>query len=231
MKISINDTDQGNSKEEVEGPGGASMPGGEVTPPQDADAELDASIKARIRNAEVEQQQQAGKVEQQTIHAKPSAENPETGLPSDGEDAEKKTDELSETRDQLRQVAADFENFKRQAGRREIEARERAVRGVIEDFLPVLDNFERAVLAAKGTTDIQSLRMGVEFILQQFEEALKNHGVEPIAAQGKSFDPKQHEALEEVESQEKPGTIVDDVQKGYSFKGQILRPSRVRVAK
>ncbi len=138
---------------------------------------------------------------------------------------------VGEGDDRFLQLAADFENFKRQAARRESETRERATRGVIEDLLPVLDNFERALDAAKNARDVESVRVGVEFIAQQLRDALKTHGVEPIQAQGQPFDPLHHEALEEVSNSEHPeGTVVEEAQRGYSFKGQVLRPSLVRVA-
>lgn len=138
--------------------------------------------------------------------------------------------ELAESKAQLVQLAADFENFKRQAARRESEARDRAVRSVIEDLLPILDNFKLAVDAAKNSPDVESVRVGVEFILQMFEEALRNNGVTPIDAKGQSFDPLQHEAIEEIESEEAPGTVVEEAQRGYLYKGNVLRASRVKVA-
>ena len=138
--------------------------------------------------------------------------------------------ELAETKAQLVHLAADFENFKRQAARRESEARDRAVRSLVEDLLPTLDNFKLAVEASRNSSDVESLRIGVEFILQMFEEALRNNGVKPIEAKGKSFDPLQHEALEQVESEEAPGTVVEEAQRGYVYKDQVLRASRVKVA-
>jgi molecular chaperone GrpE len=242
----------------VAGPGGANMPGGAVTPPQNAGEALDASNTERTQTSRVEGQQQAGRIEQQTVNQNPTASDPQHGLPTrspfeseasgvaeaarSSHDGAKKNsdvnspessaqDELAQTKSQLLHLAADFENYKRQAARRETETRERAVRGVLEDLLPVLDNFERAVLAAKNSTDVQSLKVGIEFILQQFEEAIKNQGAEPIEARGQSFDPTRHEALEQIESEEKAGTIVDEVQRGYTYKDRVLRPSRVRVAK
>ena len=128
-------------------------------------------------------------------------------------------------------LAADFENYKRQSARRAGEDSERAARRVFEDLLPVLDNFERALEAARGTGDAESLRVGIEFIAQQLRDALRGHGVEPIQAQGQKFDPLLHDALEEVANSDQPeGTIINEAQRGYSFKGQVLRPSRVRVA-
>ena len=138
---------------------------------------------------------------------------------------------LDEKDEQLLRVIADFENYKRQAARREAEARERAIKGVLEDLLPVLDNFERALEAARNARDVESVRVGVEFIAQQLRDTLKNHGVEPIQAHGHKFDPLHHEALEQVSDSGHPeGTVLEEAQRGYSFKGQVLRPSRVRVA-
>jgi len=280
MKIPINDKSEnqtnnqgadslGVTEREVAGPSGATMPGGEVTPHQDAGAALDEANAERTQGQRMEEAQQAGEVGEQREHGAPFAGDPENGLPvetvesessgatdsaasgsnsgfgSDSDENAKKNsdvngsgasestpeDELSQAKNQLVQLTADFENYKRQAQRREQETRERAVRSVVEDLLPVLDNFERAVQAAQSTSDVQSLKVGVEFILQQFQESLKSHGVEPMEVKGQTFDPKKHDAIEEVESSEKPGTIVEDVQRGYVYKGNIIRPSRVRVAK
>jgi molecular chaperone GrpE len=140
--------------------------------------------------------------------------------------------ELDETKDRLLRLAADFENYKRQAARRESESKERAVKNVLTDLLPVLDNFERAVHASSSSQDIQNLKIGVEFILQQLHEVLRSHGVEPIEAAGQKFDPQFHEAQEEVPSEEhESGTILDETQRGYRYKDQVLRPTIVKVAK
>lgn len=161
-------------------------------------------------------------MENEELHEAEDAENTDTH-------SELET-ELAATKAALLQMAADFENFKRQAARRESEARERAVRSVVEDLLPVLDNFERAVEAATNATDVESLRVGIGFILQMFQEALRNNGVTPIEAKGQNFDPLQHEAIAQIESDEAPGTIVEEAQRGYVYKGQVLRASLVKVA-
>lgn len=137
----------------------------------------------------------------------------------------------TENDERFLRAVAELENFKRQAARREQEARERASRNVIEDLLPVLDNFERALEAARTAKDVEGVRTGIEFIAQQLRDALKGHGVESIESLGQKFDPLKHDALEEVAGSEHPeGTILSEAQRGYTFKGQILRPSRVRVA-
>lgn len=237
------------------------------TEPQDAGQALDENLAQRDAEQKVWQQQHSGEIGAQTVDLKPSAGNPEGGLPenptggennggsaasaTEGDDAvQKKSDLDSATREAVQaasneetvragmehdekflRLAADFENYKRQAGRRENESRERAARNVIEDLLPVLDNFERALDAARTSSDTESLKMGIEFIAQQFRDALKNHGVEAIEAKGKPFDPLLHDALEEVADSGSPaGTVIDEAQRGYSFRGQVLRPARVRVA-
>ena len=142
------------------------------------------------------------------------------------------SEDLAQTKAALLQMAADFENYKRSAARRESEVKDRAVRSVVEDLLPVLDNFQRAVDASLAATDVASLRIGVEFILQMFQNALHNHGVTPIDAHGKPFDPMQHEALDQVEVEgHAPGTVVEEFQRGYTYKGQVLRASSVKVAR
>lgn len=244
----MNSNNQDNN--EIAGPGGSNLTGGDVTDHQDASSAMDESVETQVKSEEMEEAQQAGEVEQQTQHSAPFAGNPEDGLemnnsPSDNQknevdDAKKNSednpneslDELTEAKNRLLQLAADFENYKRQSVRREQEVRERAARNIIEDLLPVLDNFERAAQAANTATDVNSLRIGVQFILQQLQETLKTHGVEPIEAAGQAFDPLHHEALEEIDSDEhESGLVVDDVQRGYIYKGQVLRPSHVRVAK
>lgn len=243
MRIEINEKDQEETKgveeTEVAGPGGADLTGGEVTPPQDAAAESKESNQVRIEDTKMEERQQEGKVEMQRENEPPPSEvgeeeNDASKKKSDDGKEEVSKEEVSEEeklRNQLLHLAADFENYKRQTVRREQEVRERAVRGLLEELFPVLDNFERAVLAAEKTNDVQSLKIGVEYILQQFQEALKNNGAEPIEALGKPFDPALHDAVEESESEEKPGTVIEDQLRGYLFNGQVLRPSRVRVAK
>ncbi len=257
----------GNRADEMAGPAGADLTGGEITAPQDADEVLQRKMDDNNAWREMEQMQQEGEVEVHRHDLKPSPSNPEEGLPenptgkentgganesategdaSNGDASSTQVDSpgatagevsratmggTSEADDRFLRAVADLENFKRQASRRETEARERAVRNVVEDLLPVLDNFERALQAAQNSTDVQSLRTGVEFIAQQFRDALKNHGVEPIQAEGQHFDPLRHEALEQVSGSDQPeGTIIAEAQRGYSFKGQVIRPSRVRVA-
>ncbi len=139
--------------------------------------------------------------------------------------------ELEKTKAQLLQVSADFENFKRAALRRETETRERAVKRTLEDLLPVFDNFERAVQATENAKDVETLRIGMNFIAQQLEETLKTQGITIIQSKGQLFDPNQHEAIEEIaDSGEPSGTILQEASRGYLYRDQVMRPARVKVA-
>ncbi len=139
--------------------------------------------------------------------------------------------ELEKTKAQLLQVSADFENFKRAALRRETETRERAVKRTFEDLLPVFDNFDRAVQATTNAKDVETLRIGMTFIAQQLDEALKSQGITIVQSKGQMFDPNQHEAIEEIEGSEEPaGTILEEASRGYLYRDQVLRPARVKVA-
>lgn len=248
----------GSLAEEVAGPGGADVIGGDLTPAQDAGQAMQENLDQRSAEQEIGRQQQGGEVETQTKDLKPHPSHPAEGLPSSptgsentGGANEGTSEEAAASAgdaamgasasdvaragadhdDRFLQLAADFENYKRQVTRREKEVRERAILSVLEDILPVLDNFELAVTHAKNAKDLDSVRIGVEHILQQLRNTLKSHGVEPLEAAGQKFDPLRHEALEEVAGSGAPeGTVVTETQRGYAFKGQVLRPSRVRVS-
>jgi len=118
---------------------------------------------------------------------------------------------------------ADFINARRE----EEKQREKTVRlanqMLIYELLTVLDSFD---LALK-----QSENKGYQLIKKQLDDTLKKNGLEPIDCLGKKFDPSLHEAAEEVQSREKSGTIINEIQKGYLLNGEVLRPSRVKVAK
>jgi molecular chaperone GrpE len=186
--------------------------------------------ETQIGDMETEQQESLNE-EQGTVSSSPETVGENNAEASVTEDTETVESVKAEYEDRLLRLAAEFENYKRLAARRESDARERAVRGVFEDLLPVLDNFDRAVQAAQNATSVDSLRVGVTYILQQLEDSLRGHGIEPIPAAGQPFDPLRHDALEEIaDTGEQAGTVIEEVQRGYVYKGQVLRPARVKVA-
>ena len=99
---------------------------------------------------------------------------------------------------------------------------------MVRDLLPILDDFERA-LKIEGA--VRNMRRGIEMIYNRMYETLKKMGLEPIDSDGKAFDPNLHQAVERVETKDSPdGSILSEFQRGYIFKGKLLRPTMVKVA-
>ncbi len=145
---------------------------------------------------------------------------------------EEKEKTKEEYLDYLKRLQADFDNFRKRVDKEKREIIQRANEELIEKFLHVLDNLERAEDAAKKTNDIKSLIEGIDAIIKQFKKILEQEGVTPIKAVGEKFDPNLHHAMAKVETNEYPDeTIVEELQKGYYYKSQVLRPSLVKVAK
>lgn len=125
---------------------------------------------------------------------------------------------------------ADFENFRKRVERERHEESRRVLGHLIQQLLPVLDTFERA-LAAHDDPAYLEYRKGFELIYKQLWESLAKQGLERIQAQGKPFDPHFHEAIERVETDEHAeGAVIDVLQPGYVYHGRVLRPATVRVA-
>jgi molecular chaperone GrpE len=130
--------------------------------------------------------------------------------------------------DRLARAQAEFENARKREAKERADFRDFAVAGAVEQFLPVIDNFQLA-LKAKGSAE--QLRTGVELIVKQMEDVLRALNVQPVEAVGAEFDPRVHEAIEMVEKPDVPDhQVIDEVRRGYRIKDRLLRPAMVRVA-
>jgi molecular chaperone GrpE len=137
--------------------------------------------------------------------------------------------EKEEAQERLLRKHADLENARKRLEREKQEFIRFAGSELIRRLLPVLDNLERA-LDAPGDVD-DSLREGIRLVHQQFLEVLKKEGLEPVEALGRPFDPTLHEAvLREETADGNPDEVIGVLQKGYSFRGRLLRPAMVKVA-
>ena len=165
--------------------------------------------------------------------ADPAANSAEAkALPDAAAISQEEFDRLKAERDslldRLARLQAEFENARKREARERNDFRDYAVAGAIEQFLPVLDNFQ---LALKSTGSTEQLCTGVELIVKQMEEALRSLNVQPVETVGTEFDPRVHEALEMVEKPELPDhQVFDEVRRGYRIKERLLRPALVRVA-
>ena len=157
----------------------------------------------------------------------PPAAAPEAEVLVSRAELEQLKGERDQLLDRLARLQAEFENARKRAERERVEYRDYATGNVVEQFLPVLDNFELA-LKANGTA--AQLRHGVELIVKQMEEVLRQLQVNPIAAVGEPFDPRIHEALGSVEREDLPDQhVAEEIRRGYKLRERLLRPAMVRV--
>ena len=137
---------------------------------------------------------------------------------------------LKDTHDRLLRTAAEFDNFKKRAQKEKEDVQKFGVERLLKDFLPVLDNLERALDHAEQHDPKQVIE-GVKLVQKLFETTLAKHGVTGFSAVGKAFDPSVHEALMQQESDAAPGTVVSEMAKGYKLHDRLVRPAAVVVAK
>jgi len=130
--------------------------------------------------------------------------------------------------DRIARLQAEFENARKRGERERLEFRDYATGNVVEQFLPVLDNFE---LALKSDGNAHQLRSGVALIVKQMEEILKQMQVVPVSTVGEVFDPRVHEALGSVDRDDLPDQhVAEEIRRGYKLRERLLRPALVRVA-
>jgi molecular chaperone GrpE len=138
--------------------------------------------------------------------------------------------ERDELFDRLARLQAEFDNYRKRSQREQEDFRAYAVSEAVKLFLPVLDNFNLALKHKQSSAD--DLRKGIELIRKQFEDALQKLGVQPIDAHGAEFDPRHHEAIEMVHSDEHgDNQVIEELQRGYKMRDRLLRPAMVRVAR
>ena len=132
--------------------------------------------------------------------------------------------------DRLARLQAEFDNYRKRAAKENDNFRDYAVAEAARQLLPVIDNLALAIKNASAKPD--DLRKGVELIHKQLQTALEKMNVQRVPAQGEPFDPRVHEAIEVVESNEVPDHhVLEELQPGYRMKDRLLRPAMVRVAK
>jgi molecular chaperone GrpE len=129
--------------------------------------------------------------------------------------------------DRMARLQAEFDNARKREARERADFRDFAVAGAVEQFLPVLDNFQ---LALKSSGSVEQLRTGVDLIAKQMEEVFRALNVVPVETAGAKFDPRIHEALESVDRTDLPDhQVFDEVRRGYRIRERLLRPALVRV--
>ena len=140
--------------------------------------------------------------------------------------------ELAETKDQLLRGLADFDNYRKRIAREREHMTKCANEDLIRKLLEVIDNIELALEAASDAKDFEGFRQGIDLIYKRLSEILTKEGLCPITCLGEDFDPNYHEAVMAIEAE---GTesekVVEEMQKGYTLDGRVIRPSKVVVSK
>ena len=151
-------------------------------------------------------------------------------------DKEKKKDSreqrIEELTDRLQRLMAEFDNYRKRTEKEKAAMYDMGASATIEKLLPVLDNFERGLASVPEEQKTSSVYVGMDMIYKQMIKVLTDMGVEPIDAAGKEFDPNLHNAVMQTESEELPeNTVAQELQKGYTYKGTVIRHSMVSVVK
>jgi molecular chaperone GrpE len=139
--------------------------------------------------------------------------------------------DLAEIQDLLQRRQAEFENFRKRSEKERGEAYESATMDAVRAMLGVADDFERALKAAREGAGSEAWAQGMDLIYQRLMETLTKMGLEPVVSVGQPFDPNVHHAIQKVEPEGDSADIVlEEFQRGYRFKGRLLRPAMVKVA-
>jgi molecular chaperone GrpE len=154
-----------------------------------------------------------------------------TDVPEDESDLERAQREAAEYLDHLRRLQAEFDNFRKRTLKQQSHAVELAAQPVVARLLEVLDDFDLALMSAEQQPDFEKFRKGVELVYAKLRDALRAEGLERMEAEGKPFDPEQHEALMQTGEGEGELTVADVLRPGYTLKGRVIRPAGVRVHK
>ncbi len=145
------------------------------------------------------------------------------------------TKELQEVQDRHLRLAAEFDNYRKRVMRERAEVVRTAQEGLLLELLPVFDNLERALAAARASAGSsraeEAVIEGVEMTLRLFKGVLEKEGVKEIASVGQPFDPTVHHAVEQVQTNDHPeNTVVEEVLRGYVLDQKVLRPALVKVS-
>lgn len=137
--------------------------------------------------------------------------------------------EAAEYRDHLQRLQAEFENYRKRMTRSQERLVDAEVQRLVQGLLEVLDEFDLALIAAGRQPDFEAFRKGVELVYAKLAETLRAEGLERIDAEGKAFDPNEHEALMQTGDGEGDPHVAEIFRQGYKLRGAVIRPASVRV--
>jgi molecular chaperone GrpE len=158
-------------------------------------------------------------------------ERPPVDGTSAADEIEELKRQLADKNDRLLRALAEADNVRRRAQREREESARYAGEALVRDLIPVLDNLDRALEAARAAGEAPGIVDGVELIRREFLKVLERHGVTRYSGLGQRFDPNQHEAIARIVSVDnEPDTVVGETVPGYSLRGRVIRAAQVAVA-
>ena len=217
-------SEEASSKEEgqesmVESMAGVQPEENEVGETEESEIQLDESEEAAVEESPPETP------EEKISRLEKELDEKEKGLAQ-------KTDEASDNYDQLLRMAAELDNYKKRSSREREEFINYANEELIKELLPVVDSCERAISSAKAAEETGGILEGLELIFKQLYSVLEKRGVTYIEAVDKPFDPNYHEAVMTVSGIDyQDNVVVEELQRGYTLRDRVIRPSMVKVAK
>lgn len=161
-----------------------------------------------------------------------AAENvTEQATASEADETEKLRADLEEMQQKYLYLLSEFENYKRRTAKERLDLFKTASKDLMVELLPVLDDFERGLQAMEVSTDVASVKTGVDLVYNKFKGILSNKGLQPMNAAGTDFDPEFHEAISQAPaaSEADKNKIIAEVEKGYKLNEQVLRYAKVIV--
>ena len=169
------------------------------------------------------------------MKTEPDFEEPVPAAPENTEAASETIDpgaEVEKYKDLALRSRAELDNYRKRVTREREEAIRYANSSLLEDLIPILDNFELGLSAAKSASDPSGIVMGLEMVRKQLEDFLRDHGVDVVDAAGQVFDPNLHDAVAQEASDEvAEGTVLRQMRKGFKLKDRLIRPASVVVSK
>ncbi|ALS74234.1 molecular chaperone GrpE [Planococcus rifietoensis] len=195
--------------------------------------------KETLKQQDLEQEAAQQQTQDAVVETAETAEGTESGTveSSDQPQAEEPVDEKAELQAQLEEeqnkylrLLADYDNFKRRTKKDQELAKQFRSQSLLTDLLPVMDNFDRALAVEAKSEESASLLKGLEMVKKSLADAVAAEGLEEIKAVGEPFDPHFHQAvMQESDADSEPGTVLQELQKGYTLNGRVLRPAMVKV--
>lgn len=139
---------------------------------------------------------------------------------------------IEDKHDKHLRAVAELSNYRKRVQKEREELVRFAREDLVLKLVDVLDNFDRALVAAKTMSDFDAFHKGVELILKQMSQTLEREGLVPFASKGQPFDPTKHEAVMTVETeQHPPGIVMDEISRGYTLGDRVVRPALVTVSR